>query len=95
MKYISTRGNFSSVSAIEAIKLGMVPDGGLFVPKEIPLISKIQLEKWKNYLITSWLRIFFNCSYLMISLMGNRADYRRDLSREKVWNKRNHPRSKA
>ncbi len=48
MKYISTRGNFSSVSAIEAIKLGMVPDGGLFVPKEIPLISKNQLENWKN-----------------------------------------------
>lgn len=34
--YISTRNNYPSVSAAEAIKLGMVPPGGLFVPEEIP-----------------------------------------------------------
>lgn len=38
MKYISTRGNFSEVDAAQAIKLGMVPAGGLFVPAEIPVI---------------------------------------------------------
>lgn len=37
--YISTRGNFSEVSASKAIKLGMVPTGGLFVPKKIPIFS--------------------------------------------------------
>ncbi len=38
--YISTRGNFNKVQAAEAIKLGMVPPGGLFVPEEIPVLSK-------------------------------------------------------
>ncbi len=43
MKYVSTRGNFREVEAAEAIKLGMVPPGGLFVPDEIPVISREQL----------------------------------------------------
>ena len=37
--YISTRGNFRKVPASEAIKLGMVPAGGLFVPAETPALS--------------------------------------------------------
>lgn len=48
MKYISTRGNTHPVSSIEAIKMGMVPAGGLFVPEEIPSISIQQLEQWKD-----------------------------------------------
>jgi len=48
MKYISTRDNFKAVSGIEAIKMGMVPEGGLFVPEEIPDISREQLNKWVN-----------------------------------------------
>ncbi len=48
MRYISTRGNIKPVSAIEAIKLGMVPQGGLFVPESIPSISKKQLHSWIN-----------------------------------------------
>ncbi|MFI5359379.1 MAG: threonine synthase [Halanaerobiales bacterium] len=39
MKYISTRGNFRAVEAAEAIRTGMVPTGGLFVPEEIPVLS--------------------------------------------------------
>lgn len=38
--YISTRGNYPKVQAAEAIKLGMVPSSGLFVPEEIPVLSK-------------------------------------------------------
>jgi threonine synthase len=49
MKYISTRDNFKAVSSIEAIKMGMVPEGGLFVPEEIPVISQEQLSKWVNF----------------------------------------------
>lgn len=49
MKYISTRDNFKAVSSIEAIKMGMVPEGGLFVPEEIPDISREQLSKWVNF----------------------------------------------
>ncbi len=44
MKYISTRGNFGRVESAEAIKLGMVPPGGLFVPEEIPVIPREKLE---------------------------------------------------
>jgi len=44
MKYISTRGNFRKVESAEAIKLGMVPPGGLFVPEEIPRIDQNQLD---------------------------------------------------
>ncbi|MFP4199524.1 MAG: threonine synthase [Halanaerobium sp.] len=36
MEYISTRGNYKKVSSAEAISLGMVPEGGLFVPEEVP-----------------------------------------------------------
>jgi len=52
MKYISTRGNFHKVESAEAIKLGMVPSGGLFVPERIPAISKGALESMagKSYL---------------------------------------------
>lgn len=51
MRYISTRGNFGRVESAEAIKLGMVPPGGLFVPEEIPVIPREKLESMagKNY----------------------------------------------
>ena len=39
MNYISTRGNYEKVSGAEAIRLGMVPNGGLFVPETIPQID--------------------------------------------------------
>lgn len=44
MKYVSTRSNFSQVNSAEAIKLGMVPPGGLFVPEDIPVITKEHLK---------------------------------------------------
>ncbi|WP_408955730.1 threonine synthase [Natroniella sp. ANB-PHB2] len=45
MKYVSTRGNYQPVSAADAIRLGMVPTGGLFVPEKIPAFSKEELAK--------------------------------------------------
>ena len=42
--YISTRNNYREVSAAEAIKLGMVPTGGLFVPKKIPVLSEREIS---------------------------------------------------
>ena len=44
MNYISTRGNNKKVSAAEAIKTGMVPAGGLFVPETFPLFTKVELS---------------------------------------------------
>jgi threonine synthase len=37
--YISTRGNQQPVTASQAIYLGMVPAGGLFVPDQIPQLT--------------------------------------------------------
>ena len=45
MKYISTRGNHEAINASQAIVLGMVPEGGLFVPEEIPAMSDSECEK--------------------------------------------------
>lgn len=39
MKYQSSRGEYSSISAAEAIKMGISPDGGLFVPDYIPVLD--------------------------------------------------------
>ncbi|MFW6385630.1 MAG: threonine synthase [Candidatus Hadarchaeota archaeon] len=48
LEYISTRGNYEKVSASKAIKLGMVPNGGLFVPEKIPEIEMNKLYKPKT-----------------------------------------------
>jgi threonine synthase len=39
MRYVSTRGNHEPVSSARAIDLGMVPQGGLFVPESVPMIA--------------------------------------------------------
>ncbi len=39
MQYQSTRDKSISVSSAEAIKMGLSPDGGLFVPEEFPAVS--------------------------------------------------------
>lgn len=44
--YISTRGNIAPQTSAQAISLGMVPQGGLFVPRDIPLISWQKYMEW-------------------------------------------------
>lgn len=44
MKFISTKGKSKSVSLSEAICLGKAPDGGLYIPEKLPLISKSSLS---------------------------------------------------
>ena len=39
MYYRSTRGGLNSVSSAEAIKMGIAPDGGLFVPEKLVKFS--------------------------------------------------------
>ena len=48
MKYISTRGYETKFTAAEAIMQGIAPDGGLFVPEEIPVLSRGDIEAMKN-----------------------------------------------
>ena len=45
MKYSSSRGGYAAITAAEAIKMGIAPDGGLFVPDSIPVISELT---WKR-----------------------------------------------
>lgn len=43
MKYISTRGYTNRVTASQAIVSGIAPDGGLFVPESVPVLSADEL----------------------------------------------------
>ncbi|KMQ51254.1 Threonine synthase [Chitinispirillum alkaliphilum] len=43
MRYISTRDNIPAVSAAQAISLGMVPSGGLFVPESVASVFSEEL----------------------------------------------------
>ena len=45
MQFISTRGKSPSVSAAEAIRRGLAPDGGLYVPDELPAFSEAELSE--------------------------------------------------
>ena len=40
MKFISTRDNSPAVSFFEAMRRGLAPDGGLYMPEQIPVLSK-------------------------------------------------------
>lgn len=48
MRYISTRGNHSPVSSAQAINLGMVPVGGLFVPEAVPSLKSLQSNSYQE-----------------------------------------------
>ena len=48
MIYQSTRGHEKKVSALTAIREGIAPDGGLYIPLEIPSVSKESFEKMKD-----------------------------------------------
>ncbi|MBM7557310.1 threonine synthase [Halanaerobacter jeridensis] len=48
MEYISTRGNYDQVSSAEAIQLGMVPSGGLFVPQEVPQLKEEEIYQFQS-----------------------------------------------
>lgn len=45
MKFISTRGGDYQYSAAEAIKQGIAPNGGLFVPESIPRLSEAEIHQ--------------------------------------------------
>ncbi len=47
MKYISTRGQSPPVSFAEAVETGLAPDGGLYLPMDIPDLSAF-LQDWET-----------------------------------------------
>jgi len=48
MEYISTRNAQKTFSFKDVFLKGLAPDGGLFVPKKIPLYTSQELEKLRN-----------------------------------------------
>ena len=47
MKFISTRGQTQPHSFTEAVAVGLAPDGGLFLPEQLPDMSG-ELSKWEG-----------------------------------------------
>ena len=43
MKYISTRDDKKEYSAEQVLNFGLAPDGGLFIPNEIPKFNNLSL----------------------------------------------------
>ena len=44
MKYYSTRNEKNTFTAAQAMAMGLAPDGGLFVPETIPIVSADELK---------------------------------------------------
>lgn len=61
MKYISTRGQTEPHSFSQAVAVGLAPDGGLFLPEQLPDITP-RLKSWQNLsyaqLCTEFMGIF-------------------------------------
>ena len=49
MKYISTRDDKKVYSAEQVLNLGLAPDGGLFIPYEIPKFTNNQINDLFDY----------------------------------------------
>jgi threonine synthase len=58
MKYLSTRGRSTAVSFSEAVEAGLAPDGGLFLPEELPDISP-HLKAWESLSYAELTAAFF------------------------------------
>lgn len=48
MKYISTRGGGTPQSFEQVLLTGLAPDGGLYVPAELPSFSSEQIASWRD-----------------------------------------------
>ncbi|MGR6836478.1 threonine synthase [Syntrophomonas erecta] len=62
MNYFSTRGRVEPVSASQAITMGIAPDGGLFVPQNIPRLPENiwqEMSEWSYQQRASYLMSFY------------------------------------
>ena len=48
MKYISTRGQAPELNFEEVVLTGLAPDGGLYVPAELPKFDRQQIASWSG-----------------------------------------------
>ena len=47
MKYRSTRGGCDNLSFLDALLMGLAPDGGLLVPEETPQVET-RIDQWRE-----------------------------------------------
>ena len=48
MNYVSTRNNQINFSSEKVFNYGLAPDGGLFIPSELPKFSSEDINNLKN-----------------------------------------------
>jgi len=48
MNYISTRGDSTKKKFTEILLGGLAPDGGLYLPKQYPQITRDELDAWRK-----------------------------------------------
>jgi threonine synthase len=48
MKYISTRGGAQELSFLEILLAGLAPDGGLYMPRHYPKVTRETLDAWRR-----------------------------------------------
>jgi len=58
--YISTRGESPEVSFSEAFAAGLAPDGGLYLPKELPSLPENWLLDWQEFNYPQLAHAFFS-----------------------------------
>ena len=58
MEYISTRNPDTKVSFCQAVKHGLAPDGGLYIPSQLPDL-KPYLEAWETLSYSELCKAFF------------------------------------
>src|SRR5262249_30081463 len=46
--YVSTRGEAQAIGFLDAVLVGLAPDGGLFVPREWPSFTKEEIAGFAN-----------------------------------------------
>ena len=54
MKFISTRGYSDKFDSAQVIKMGIAPDGGLFVPESIPVLTQDDINQMLSELADEW-----------------------------------------
>ncbi len=73
MEYVSTRDNGSRVGFLDTVMTGLAPDGGLFVPKEIPVVGARTLERLKS--CTN----YYQVAYIVLNMLAP------DIPRKVLW----------
>ena len=74
MEYISTRNQVPSVPFSLAVEHGLAPDGGLYIPKELPNL-KPHLKAWSVLDYPDLCKAFFSLRYTSLHFASLRFTF--------------------